>query len=82
MSIGDVLDLIDDVLNDTTLPKNVRKALEEAKKALNESQDISVKVMKAIYLIDEVIEDPNLMPHTRMQLWNVMSALEAVKVKK
>lgn len=82
MEVKAVLDMIEDLLKDSSVPRNVKKSLEEAKIALNEKTDDNVRVMKAVYSFEKVIEDPNLMPHVRMQLWQLMSALESVKSKK
>ena len=33
----------------------------------------------AISTLDEILQDPNMPPYTRVKLWNVMSLLEAIK---
>ena len=82
MGLEDALDLIEGMLEDTSIPRNVRRILEEAKTILEEDKDVDVKVMKAIYSIEKITDDQNLLPHIRMQLWNIISALESVKTEK
>lgn len=81
MGVKDVIELIDDLLDSSPLPKNAKKALEEAKASLQGNEEISVRIIKAVYSIEKVMEDPNLMPHVRMELWEVMSALEGLKAE-
>ncbi|MEM3791280.1 MAG: UPF0147 family protein [Candidatus Micrarchaeaceae archaeon] len=68
------------LLNDTTVPRNVKNALEEAKKALGEDKDeYTVRFSNAIYKIDEVSNDINLSPYARSIIWNILSLLESGK---
>ncbi len=78
-SLNEIVEMIDMVLEDGSVPKNVRRALEEAKKAILSDQPLDVKVSSAVYSIQTVTDDPNLLMHSRMQLWNILSALEAVR---
>jgi uncharacterized protein (UPF0147 family) len=38
-----------------------------------------VRAANAISTLDEILQDPNMPPYTRVKLWNVMSLLEAIK---
>ena len=71
--------MIDEVLADTTVPKNIRRALSEAKERLEGEEELTVKVSAAIYLIESVSDDINMPLHARTQVWAIMSALESVK---
>ena len=77
--LKEIVEMIDMVLEDTSVPKNVRRALEDAKKVIESDQPLDVKISSAVYSIQTVTDDPNLLMHSRMQLWNILSALEAVK---
>lgn len=82
-SINEVVKMIENVTKDMLVPKNVRTALEEAKKIIeDESKDITLRVSSAVYLIERVSDEPNLMAHTRMNIWNILSALESLGEKK
>ena len=70
---------IDILLNDNSVPRNVKTALDEARKALDEEGSYSVKSSAATYKIDEVSNDINLPPYARTVIWNILSMLESVK---
>lgn len=77
--IQDIKQMIDSVLEDTSVPKNIRKALSDAKGRLNGTEEPIVKVSAAIYLIEPVSEDVNMPAHARTQIWAIISALESIK---
>jgi len=53
---------------------------EEAMEALQSSQYTpAVRASNAVSLLDEILQDPNMPPYTRVKLWNVMSFIEAIK---
>ncbi len=76
MEIKEISDMIDDLVNDTSIPKNIRRALSEAKTRLESQEDKSVKISAAIYVIESITEDINMPAHARTQVWAIMSALE------
>lgn len=76
MDIRDISGMLENLINDTTIPKNIRKALSEAKMRLDSNEEHGVKVSAAIYLIESVSDDINMPAHARTQIWAIMSALE------
>ncbi len=70
---------MDSLIGDTTVPKNVRGAVGEARKKLNEGGEYTIRVAGAIYSIDVVSNDINLPPQARTMLWNILSMLESIK---
>ena len=76
--IGEILEVLDDIMNDSTVPKNVKTKITEIVEALNESSDLSIRVNKALHLLDEISDDTNLQAYTRTQIWNVVSVLEKI----
>ena len=72
---------IDMLISDTSVPKNVRSAVGDAKSKLNDAKeaDFTVRVSGAIYSIDSVSNDINLPPQARTMLWSVLSMLESLK---
>ncbi|HUC38617.1 MAG TPA: UPF0147 family protein [Candidatus Acidoferrum sp.] len=67
------------LMNDMSVPKNVRTAISEAKAKLNQKGEYVVRVSSAIYSIDSVSNDINLPPQARTMLWSILSMLEAIK---
>jgi uncharacterized protein (UPF0147 family) len=71
---------IDMLLNDNSVPRNVKNALSEARKALDQPEaGYSVRSSAATYKIDEISNDINLPPYARTVIWNLLSTLESIK---
>ncbi|MCX6768506.1 MAG: UPF0147 family protein [Candidatus Micrarchaeota archaeon] len=79
VSVHEIVGLIEGVANDSTVPKNIRRALDEAKARLTSNDEVTLKVSSAIYSLESVSEDVNMPSHARMQIWNILSALESMK---
>ena len=69
------------ISEDTTTPRNIRRAAKNAVDSLQATGDLSaaVKASNAVVVLDDILQDPNMPPYTRVKLWNVMSLLEAIK---
>ena len=75
-----VIPLIKQIVNDRTVPRNIRTKCEESIKILKESkEDIAIRVNTVISSMDEVSNDPNIPMYTRTQVWNIVSLLESVQ---
>ena len=70
---------MDMIINDATVPRNVRGATSDAKTALNSKGDYVVRISGAIYAIDAISTDINLQPQARTVIWNLLSMLESIK---
>lgn len=68
--------LLDQIMNDRTVPKNIRKAAEDSKAILSGTESSEVKISTAISILDEITNDPNMPMYTRTQIWNAVSMLE------
>lgn len=72
-------ELMQDVLTDHSVPRNVRAIVEEA------MQKISGKELKiedfstAVYMMDDISKDLNLPSHTRTDIWEIISMMETIK---
>jgi uncharacterized protein len=78
LEVTDVSAMLDNLVNDTSIPKNIRRALSEAKSRLDSSDEKSVKISAAIYVVESIAEDINMPAHARTQVWAIMSALETL----
>ena len=78
MSINEISEMLETLITDTSIPKNIRRALTDAKARLDSAEEKNVKVSAAIYLIEGISEDVNMPAHTRTQIWAIMSALESL----
>ncbi|MBI4399893.1 UPF0147 family protein [Candidatus Micrarchaeota archaeon] len=79
--VKQIIALIDMVISDTTVPKNIRKAATGAKEKLMTAEELNVRATAAIYALDEVAEDINMPMHARTQIWSIISALETAKTE-
>lgn len=73
--------VLDQVIGDASVPRNIRKSAEEVKNILlNEKEELGIKISSALYILEEISNDRNLPIHTRSLIWNVASELETVKL--
>jgi uncharacterized protein (UPF0147 family) len=80
LRIKQALGVLNEVTQDTTTPRNIRKAAKDAMDALQATQyTLGVRAANAISILEEISQDPNMPPYTRVKLWNVASLLEAIK---
>ena len=75
-SINGVYDALHELQNDTTIPKNVKSKIEGIMLTLISDNELPIKVNKALNDFDEIVNDINLKPYTRTQIWNIVSMLE------
>jgi uncharacterized protein (UPF0147 family) len=67
------------ILEDDSIPKNVRTRIEAAITSLQDSEvEESLRANKAIQELDNVSEDPNMPSYIRSQLWGIISQLETM----
>ena len=78
--IKQALGVLNEVSNDNTTPRNIRRAAKGAMDALQvPGHSMAVRASNAISILDDISQDPNMPPYTRVKLWNVASILEAIK---
>ncbi len=77
--MDDVINLLESVLNDRGVPKNVKESVEEGLVMLRKPEAGSVQLAEAASILDEVSNDPNLTVYGRTVLWDAISKLEALK---
>ncbi len=75
----EIADMMGALVADTTIPKNIRKAISEAKGRLESDEELNVKVSAAVYLVESISDDINMPAHARTQVWAILSALESLK---
>ncbi|MBU1120886.1 MAG: UPF0147 family protein [archaeon] len=76
------LELMDSIIEDNGVPRNIRRVVEEAKNKVKEdNKELGVNVSAAIYKLDDISNDINMPSHTRTDIWTLISELEAIKEK-
>ncbi len=79
-NISQVIALLDTIVGDRTVPRNIRKSAEDSKAVLTSGEKSEeLKISTAIHLLDEITNDPNMPLYTRTQIWNVVSMLEQLR---
>lgn len=72
--------ILGQVSEDNTTPRNIRRAAKNSMDTLQSTGNtVGIKASNAISILDEILQDPNMPPYTRVKLWNVMSLIEAIK---
>lgn len=75
-----VLETLDRIIFDETVPRNVRKVASEIKEKLTNTDEISLEAASAISVLEDISADPNLPMHVRTIIWNLTSQLERISV--
>lgn len=79
LDLKPIMGLLDQIINDRTVPKNIRKAAEDSKASLSGAQPEEVGISTALHILDEITNDPNMPIYTRTQIWNAVSMLEQAR---
>jgi uncharacterized protein (UPF0147 family) len=76
-TLDNALEILDELKDDNTLPKNVRSSVMRIIDFLkDDNQEISIRVDKAMQELEEISSDINVQAYSRTQLWHVVSMLE------
>jgi len=71
--------VMDQLIDDTSVPRNIRRGADNAKKVLLDSSDaLDVRIASAVSQLDDLANDPNIPLHGRTIIWNIISGLETV----
>ena len=79
-NLKQIIDALDQLADATSVPRNIRRGANDAKdKLLKQDEALDVKAASAIFILDELANDPNIPLHGRTLIWNIISQLEMVK---
>ena len=72
-----IIDVLDQLSEDTSVPRNIRRGATEAKGRLNpDGEALDVRVAVAIGKLDDLDNDPNIQMHGRTVINRTISELE------
>ena len=74
--VGQVIEFLSNLEEESGIPKNVKAKIHEIVASLEDHDNISIKINKALSDLEEVVEDVNMQSYTRTQIWSVISLLE------
>lgn len=79
IKLKQVIDVLDQLAEDTSVPRNIRRGATDAKeRLLHQSEALDVRTASAIFILDELANDPNIPLHGRTLIWNIISQLETI----
>jgi len=75
-----VLQVLKMISEDTSVPRNIRRAANESIDAIETDKvdSAAVKASNAISILDEISQDPNCPVYSRTKIWQIVSILETV----
>lgn len=76
--VHDIVEVLKDMQEDNTVPKNVKTKLTEIEAMLNSDGEKSMNVNKAIDILVDITDDVNLQAYVRTRLLNIVSMLESM----
>ncbi len=75
-----LVNMLETLSEDTSIPKNVRFSIIKAKNRLAEKEkDANTVLTGAIHALEEIVNDINMPMHGRTTVWNLLSELEILK---
>jgi len=76
--ILEIMEELDGILGDNTVPRNVRLKIKCAHQMLCglETSFTAVDIDKSLQELDDISDDPNIPVYAKTQIWNVVSLLE------
>ncbi len=78
MKVNEIVEYLTELHNDNTVPRNVKGRIDVIIKSLRDDTELSLKVNKALNILDEISDDNNIQAYTRTQIWNIASMLESL----
>ena len=64
--------------DDSSVPRNVRRGASSAKDELTKQRvPLDVRIASAVYVLDDLANDPNIPTHGRTAIWSIVSNLES-----
>lgn len=75
-----VSEILRHIMEDNSVPMNIRRAAEESNEILNNpDEDSTVRASTVISILDEISNDPNIPIHARTLVWEILSELESIR---
>ncbi len=75
--MGEAVNLLIQIEEDMTVPKNIRTKIREAISILNSDDEEAIKLDRSLQHLDGLTDDPSVPSYTRAQILNIVSLLES-----
>jgi uncharacterized protein (UPF0147 family) len=77
-ALARVLDSLAQLADDGSVPRNIRRGAQAARDELAKPRvALDLRIASAVYLLDDLANDPNLPTHGRTAIWSIISHLES-----
>jgi len=74
-----IVESLAQLADDLSVPRNVRRGAQSAKDELAKPRvALDVRIASAVYVLDDLANDPNLPTHGRTAIWSIISSLESL----
>jgi len=75
-----IVESLSQLAEDVSVPRNVRRGAQSAKDELAKPRvAMDVRIASAVYVLDDLANDPNLPTHGRTAIWSIISSLESLQ---
>lgn len=73
-----IVETLAQLSDDSSVPRNVRRGAQSAKDELTKARiPLDVRIASAVYVLDDLANDPNIPTHGRTAIWSIVSSLES-----
>jgi|SRR5208283_4125944 len=78
--LGKALVCLQQVVESSITPKNIRKVLKDAMNSLSDAHiSVGVRAADAISILEELSQDPSMPSLSRVTMWSALSNLESIR---
>jgi uncharacterized protein len=75
-----IVESLGQLAEDGSVPRNVRRGAQGAKDELAKPRvALDVRIASAVYVLDDLANDPNVPTHGRTAIWSIISNLESIQ---
>ena len=80
VAVQKVFATLGELADDASVPRNVRRGAVSAREELSKRRvALDVRIASAVYVLDDLANDPNLPTHGRTAIWTIISNLESLQ---
>jgi uncharacterized protein (UPF0147 family) len=80
LELARIVESLSELAEDASVPRNVRRGAVSAREELSKARAaLDMRVASAVYLLDDLANDPNLPTHGRTAIWSIISSLESLQ---
>ncbi len=72
------IEKVNELKEDSMTPKGLKEKLDEIVNILKKDEEDTIKINKALDVLDDISTENNIQPYIRTQIWNIVSILESI----